>query len=92
MRKTILIATTALSVSLATAAMADTAMTALTPQPEQMAQPISASTDDSRQVICHHLVHEGALMPQPVCLTKRAWERMRVRTQMAVANWEMGRR
>lgn len=91
MRKTILAAIAGLGLALATAALADTAMTELTPQPEQMAQPISASTSDSRLVVCHHLVHEGVLMRQPVCLTKRAWERMRMQTQLAVSNWEIGR-
>ena len=92
MRKTILAAIAGLGLALATAALADTAMTELTPQPEQMAQPISTSKDDSRQVVCHHLVHEGMLMRQQVCLTKRSWERMRMQTQMAVSNLEMGRR
>jgi hypothetical protein len=92
MRKTIFAATAGLSLAVAAAALADTAMIALTPQPEQMAQPISASKDDSRQVVCHHLVHEGMLMRQQVCLTKRSWERMRIQTQMAVSNMEMGRR
>ena len=92
MRKTIFAATAGLSLAVATAAPADTAMTALTPQPEQMAQPISASKDDSRQVVCHHLVHEGALMRQPVCLTKRSWERMRMQTQKAVSDMEISGR
>jgi len=91
MTKTIFAAAVGLSFALATAALADTALNELTPQPEQMAQPISASANDSRQVVCHHLVHEGALMHQQVCLTKRAWERMRMQTQMAVSNWEIGR-
>jgi hypothetical protein len=84
MRKTIFAATAALSLAFTTAALA-----AATPQPQQMAQSISAS--NSRQVVCHHLVHEGALMPHQVCLTKRSWERMRIQTEMAVADFEMGR-
>ena len=91
MTKTIFAAAVGLSFALATAALADTALNELTPQPEQMAQPISASANDSRQVVCHHLMHEGALMRQQVCLTKRTWERMRTQTQMAVSNWEIGR-
>ena len=89
MLKAILAATAGLSLALVTAALADTALNELTPQPEQMAQPISASPDDSKQVICHHLVHEGLLMREPVCLTKRSWERMRTQTQMAVSNMEV---
>jgi len=91
MTKTIFAAAVGLSFALATAALADTALNELTPQPEQMAQPISASANDSKQVVCHHLMHEGALMRQQVCLTKRTWERMRTQTQMAVSNWEIGR-
>jgi len=89
MRKTIFAAAAGLSLALATAAQADAAMNALTPQPEQMAQPISASAHDSKQIVCHHLVHEGALMRQQGCLTKRAWERMRMQTQMAVSDMEI---
>ena len=84
MRKTIFAATAILSLTVATAALA-----AAIPQPQQMAQSISAS--NSRQVICHHLVHEGTLMPHQVCLTRRSWERMRIQTEMAVADFEMGR-
>ena len=89
MRKLIFAATAGLGIALATAALADAAMNALTPQPEQMSQPISATANDSKQVVCHHLVHEGLLMRQPVCLTKRAWERVRIQTQMAVSDWEI---
>jgi hypothetical protein len=89
MRKAVFAAACGLSLAFATAAMADDAMNALTPQPEQMAQPIAATTDDSKQVICHHLVHEGALMRQEVCLTKRAWERMRLQTQKFVSDFQV---
>jgi hypothetical protein len=91
MRKTILTVVAGLSVAFTTMAMADTAMNSVTPLPEQMAQPISAAADDARQIVCHHLVHEGTLMPHAVCLTKRTWERVREETQMAVSNWESGR-
>ena len=89
MRKTILAATAGLSLAFATTAMAETAMSALTPQPEQMAQPISATTNDSKQVVCHHLVHEGVLMRQQVCLTKETWERVRLQTQRAVSDFQV---
>ncbi len=87
MRKTILAATAGLALALAAPALADTEMVG--PQPEQMAQPISATTNDSEQVVCHHLVHEGVLMRQEVCLTKRAWERVRLQTQKAVNDFQV---
>ncbi len=87
MRKTILAASAGLALALAAPALADTEMTG--PQPEQMAQPISATANDSEQVICHHLVHEGVLMRQEVCLTKRAWERMRLQTQKTVNDFQV---
>jgi hypothetical protein len=52
-------------------------------------QPISASAHESKQIVCHHLVHEGASMRQQGCPTKRAWERMRMQTQMAVSDMEI---
>jgi hypothetical protein len=75
------------SLAFAPAAFADTAMSAVTPQAEAMAQPISAgASNDSRAVVCHHLVHEGMLMRQQVCLTKREWERVRLETQRTVSD------
>ena len=88
MRTTVLAFASGLALTFATAAFAD--MSATTPQPEQMAQPISATTaNDSRQVICHHLVHQGTVMPQAVCLTKRAWERIRLQTQKTVSDFQV---
>ena len=84
MRVTVLAIASALAFS--TAASADQAITALTPQPEEMAQPISATANDSKAVICHHLVHEGVLMRQQVCLTKETWERIRLQTQKTVSD------
>ena len=85
MRKMILAA--GLTFAFVASAMADIDMVG--PQPEQMAQPISATTNDSAQVICHHLVHEGVLMRQQVCLTKHAWERMRLQTQKTVSDFQV---
>lgn len=87
MRVTVLAIASALA--FATTASADQAMIALTPQPESMAQPISAAANDSKTVICHHLVHEGLLMRQQVCLTKQAWERVREQTQKAVSDFQV---
>jgi hypothetical protein len=89
MRPTVLAIAATLALGFAGAASADQAATALTPQPEAMAQPISAAADDSKKVICHHLVHEGMLMPQQVCLTKRAWERVRQETQKTVSDFQV---
>lgn len=89
MRKTIISATVGLGLAFSTATQVNAATKELTPQPEQMAQPISAAANDSKQVVCHHLMHEGLLMRRPVCLTKRAWERVRIQTQMAVADMEI---
>lgn len=90
MRTTVLALASGLALTFATAALADTDMSSLTPQPEQMAQPISAiTTGDSKQVICHHLVHQGAIMPQAVCLTKQTWERMRLQTQRTVSDFQV---
>jgi hypothetical protein len=89
MRKTIIVTTAGLALAFATAATAYADTSALTAQPEQMAQPISATiANDPSQVICHHLVHEGVLMRQQVCLTKRAWERMRLHTQQTVSDFQ----
>lgn len=90
MRIKIFAAASVLALAFAPAAFAADAASALTPQPEAMAQPISATTaDDSKTVICHHLVHEGVLMRQQVCLTKRSWERMRLETQRSISNFQV---
>lgn len=89
MRMNVLAVVSGLALTFATAALADDAMSALTPQPEQMAQPISASTNDAKQVVCHHLVHEGILMREQVCLTKQTWERIRLQTQKTVSDFQV---
>jgi len=90
MRKITLVIASGIALTFATAALADDAMSTLTPQPEQMAQPISATTsDDASKVICHHLVHQGTMMPRPVCLTKQTWERVRLQTQKTVSDFQV---
>jgi hypothetical protein len=90
MRVTVLVLASSVALAFATTAFADTEMSAVTPQPTAMAQPISAtSADDSKTVICHHLVHEGVLMPHQVCLTKHSWEMMRLQTQRTVSDFEL---
>jgi len=90
MRIAIFAAASVLALAFAPSAFAADATSALTPQPEAMAQPISATvSDDSKTVICHHLVHEGTLMPQQVCLTKRSWERMRLETQRNISDFQV---
>jgi hypothetical protein len=49
-------------------------------------QPVSANGE---KLICHHPVHEGTVLPQEVCLTKAAWERIRLREQKNVNDWQM---
>jgi hypothetical protein len=87
MRKTILAVSAGLTFAFAAPAVADSAMVG--PQPEQMTQPISAAANDSEQVVCHHLVHEGVLMRRQVCLTKHAWERIRLQTQQTVSDFQV---
>jgi hypothetical protein len=90
MRATIFAIASTLALTFAGAASADEATSALTPQPESMAQPISASAnDDAKTVVCHHLVHEGLLMREQVCLTKRAWERVRLETQRSINDFQV---
>lgn len=51
------------------------------------AQPVAANADE--KLICHHPVHEGTILPQQVCLTKHAWELIRLREQKKVSDWQM---
>lgn len=41
------------------------------------------------KLICHHQVHEGTVLPQEVCLTQQAWDRIRIREQKHVNDWQM---
>jgi hypothetical protein len=56
--------------------------------PDAAVQPASA-TDDDHKVICHHKVHEGTVLPEQICLTKQAWERVRLQAQKNVSDWQM---
>jgi hypothetical protein len=90
MRVTVLALASSAALAFATTAFADTDMTSVTPEPMAMSHPISATTaNDSKTVICHHLIHEGTLMPQQVCLTKHSWELMRAETQRTVSDFEV---
>jgi Spy/CpxP family protein refolding chaperone len=80
--RTLLIAF-ASSLALSAAAFAQTDKSSV-PDAEHMAHSISATAGDSKEIVCHHLVHQGMLMSQEVCLTKRAWERMRQQTQRTI--------
>jgi hypothetical protein len=89
MRAVLAIASVA-ALALTGPAFADEIMSDVTPQPVVMSQPISSTTPhDSKTVICHHLIHEGTLMPQQECLTKRSWERMRQDTMKTVSDFEV---
>ena len=48
----------------------------------------AAATPDSEKLICHHPVHEGTILPQQVCLTKHAWELIRLREQKNVSDFQ----
>ena len=50
-------------------------------------QPVAANNGE--KLICHHPVHEGTVLPQEVCLTAKAWERIRLREQKNVSDWQM---
>ena len=65
MRMTALAVISTAAIAFATAAFADAATTSVTPQPQQMAAPpiSGAVADDSKTIVCYHLVHEGNLMP-----------------------------
>ncbi len=91
MRVTAFAVISSAALAFATAAFADAATTSVTPQPEEMAAPtISAAVvDDSKTVVCQHLVHEGHLMPQQACLTKRQWQRVRLDNQKAVSDFQI---
>jgi hypothetical protein len=78
--------------SAATAAPEPMAQSATVPQAEHTdsqgtatAQPVSATGE---KLICHHPVHEGTILPQEVCLTKHAWELIRLREQKNVEDFQ----
>jgi hypothetical protein len=90
MRVTVLAIASVAALAFSDYALADEVMTDVTPQPIAMAQPISSTVaNDSKIVICHHLIHEGVLMPQQECLTKRSWERMRQDTMKNVSDFQV---
>jgi len=87
---TLLAATSGLFLSLsAPMAGADPQSAAAAAAPEPMATTVAArpvSADE--KVICRHPVHEGMLMPEQVCLTRRAWDRIRVRDQKHLEDFQ----
>ena len=52
-------------------------------QPAVMTQPVS-QTDDRHKVVCHHLIHEGVLLPALKCQQQLEWDRERLETQRAL--------
>ena len=52
-------------------------------------QNVSLITVSGKKLICHHQSHEGALLPQQICLTQQSWDRMRQQQQAMVSNWEI---
>ena len=49
----------------------------------------TAQVASGEKLICHHQVHEGTVLPQEVCLTQQAWDRIRLREQKHVSDWQM---
>lgn len=48
----------------------------------------ASATPDSQKLICHHPVHEGTILRQQVCLTKHAWDLIRIREQQNVSDFQ----
>lgn len=79
--------------SAAMAAPEPMAQSATVPQPEHTdsqgtAAQNASATPDSQKLICHHPVHEGTILPQQVCLTKHAWDLIRMREQKNVSDFQ----
>lgn len=49
------------------------------------AQPVSPAGE---KLICHHPVHEGTILPGEVCLTKHAWDLIRLRGQKNLEDFQ----
>ena len=67
------------------------ASAALADQTQQpTAQPISAvsTTPDPNPVICHGLVHDGALLHSSECHTKHEWQAIQFRNQEAIREFQ----
>ena len=47
------------------------------------------SAKGGEKLICHHPVHEGSVLPQEICLTQHDWDRIRLREQKNVSDWQM---
>ena len=48
-------------------------------------QPVSPTGE---KLICHHPVHEGTILPGEICLTKHAWDLIRLRQQKNVEDFQ----
>ena len=87
--------------ALADPANTSAAAAAAAPEPMEQSAPLphsehtdggAAATQVSakgEKLICHHPVHEGTVLPQEVCLTQQAWDRIRIREQKNVNDWQM---
>jgi len=53
------------------------------------AQNAPQTSANGEKLICHHPVHEGTVLPQEICLTQQAWDRIRLREQKNVSDWQM---
>jgi len=79
--------------SAAAAAPEPMAQSETVPQPEHTdsqgtAAQNASGVPDSQKLICHHPVHEGTILPQEVCLTKHAWDIIRMREQKNVSDFQ----
>ena len=54
----------------------------------QTANAAAQASPKGEKLICHHPVHEGTVLPQEVCLTQQAWDRIRHREQKTVSDWQ----
>ncbi len=81
------------SAAAAAAAPEPMAQTATIPGAEhtdpQTVRDAPQTTANGEKLICHHPVHEGTVLPQEICLTQQAWDRIRLREQKNVSDWQM---
>lgn len=90
MRLTLLVLASGLMLSVsASMSTADPQPAAAAAAPEPVATSVAAKpVPEDEKVICHHPVHEGTIMPQRICLTRRSWDRIRMRDQKNVDDFE----
>jgi hypothetical protein len=78
MRKFVLAALSGAAIVASSVAFADDAKP-LVPTP---------ATDDGNTVVCRAVAHEGSVVHQSDCRTKREWDRIRFESQQSVHDWQ----